>query len=985
MSRSGHAEGPGGPSSASMGRRHHLLDSSAPSGGRRRLAAIAGVAALLAVTTACGPAPTIGSDEPEPQTLVASAAYAEANPDVDQQARLASLQRAIDDLRSRTASGWHGRQDDVTGYLAELAGGRYAAETQGADPTATATAFLADYAEDLFGVEAGEISVPTEGEDAAPGGGQTETVLRAEQVVGTVPVLDATLLFAVGGDTSQARLNSVRGRVYPGLDVGTDPTITAQQARRQVKRLTHGQVLDPPRLVVLPTGTGTLAWEVGVFAAGQSDSGIQLSDGNYYLDAADGALLEVRPTTAELATPSLFSKALSQGNSRVSRRLSKMLLEQLQQPPQGDVVEVTGTAPYLGRVAGQGLRTNQGVELIDVTTPTYQSSTGKGGIYTFTAEDTSDTSRLPGKQFLSRNGTEITDPDAIGAHVVSRIVYDYYASIGRASWDGKGASMLSTVNFADGQYCNAFFSGQLRQMVYGNPCVGPGGKMELVTLDVTGHEVTHGVTDSSSALIYTGQSGALNEAFSDYFGNVIGDRYYQRDSSTLGEDGCQGVTQEQPLCRNTSKGVLATRDMLNGNTMEDYLNLLDPPTRWSILVGANINDSGGVHLNSAIWNNALWTIRTRVAQIDGKPAFQSGLARDFDLIVYYALTRLLGPTSTMVDAANAVKETAAKAGADQVIIRVAKEVFDQNQLCSGCADFGPLVGDIVSKAPHQEITAAVSGQNVAWINAAGSIGGQPTVSSGIATSPITYDLAWAGDNLLTSENGPDGNDSIMLRKKGGGATKLDNLSMSTYLAGLAGSEDGAAWWVAENNTLSYVDKTGQVTRAKINGLGSDSIISLGAGGGTVAAGTEQGRVLMWQPGGQISQIGAMQGAVFSVGAHGDHVIALDTSASADVFDSQGRRTHLSDAAYPYGAAMSAEYAVFPVAVGSLQGGVSDALGGRYPDTDLFVYSLATNKIYSPLRERGQQGFPSLSGRTLVWQDSILGGDDIMSAQLPGGL
>ncbi len=43
-------------------------------------------------------------------------------------------------------------------------------------------------------------------------------------------------------------------------------------------------------------------------------------------------------------------------------------------------------------------------------------------------------------------------------------------------------------------------------------------------------------------------------------------------------------------------------------------------------------------LNSAIWNNALWTIRTQLAKIDGKPANESQLAHDFDLIVYSTLT-----------------------------------------------------------------------------------------------------------------------------------------------------------------------------------------------------------------------------------------------------------------------------------------------------------------------------------------------------------
>ena len=120
-------------------------------------------------------------------------------------------------------------------------------------------------------------------------------------------------------------------------------------------------------------------------------------------------------------------------------------------------------------------------------------------------------------------------------------------------------------------------------------------------------------------------------------------------------------------------------------------------------------------------------------------------------------------------------------------------------------------------------------------------------------------------------------------------------------------------------------------------------------------------------------------------AYGDHVVAIDGNQSADAFGTDGSSTHLSDFAFPFGAAASAEYAVFPVAVDSLPGGVSEAIGGRMPDTDLYLYSFATNKIYSPLKERGQQGFPSISGNRLVWQDGVFGGDDIMEVRLPSGL
>jgi Zn-dependent metalloprotease len=873
----------------------------------------------------------------------------------------------------------------VTGYLGELSGGRYSAAdadgadgADGADAAATATAFLDEYAEDMFGVPADAVAVPATGEQDAGG----STVLRAPQEIAGVPVLDGGLVMTVGGDDQQARLNVVRGRVFPDLDVSTDPRLTPRLARREVIRLTQGQVKGRPRLVVLPRDTGKLAWELNVFAAGTSDAGVQLSDGYYYLDAANGALLEVRPATAELAAPMVFSKLLSKGSTKVSRRLTKMMLASLE-APQGQPVDVSGTAPFLGQVTAKGLQTGQGVALIDTTTPSYQASSGKGGIYTFTADGSSSQSALPGRQYVE-GSTQITDPDAIGAQKVSRIVYDYYAGIGRNSWDGKGASLLSTVNFSDGQFCNAFFSSALQQMVYGNPCEGQsGGNMQLVTLDVTGHEITHGVTDSTSNLNYTGQSGALNESFSDYFGNVIGDRYYQKDSATLGEDACQTANGPQRLCQQNPSGALATRYMLNGNTFDDYLNVIDPPFRWGVAVG-QITDNGGVHLNSSIWNNALWTIRSQLAKIDNKPGYQSPLARDFDLVVYYTLTHQLNPNSSMLDAANAVKDTAVKAGADASIIRVAKEVFDQTGLCAGCYNPGPIVGDIVSNKSQSEVNPVVSGNDIAWINPVGGPG-TPSVSSGLASNPMTYDIAWAGDALVTMELA-DGGEAVVLHQKGGKTTKLDNLQFSTFLAGLGGGEDGAAWWTAENNTMSYVDSAGQVTRVKINGLGGDDVTSMSAGGGTVGFGTRQGRVGYWKPGtNEVSQIGTMGGPVLSVAAYGDNVVAIDATQSADSFGTDGSTAHLSDFAFPFGAAASAEYAVFPVAVDSLPGGVSEAIGGRMPDTDLYLYSFATHKIYNALEERGQQGFPSISGDRLVWQDGVFGGDDIMEVRLPSGL
>ena len=53
--------------------------------------------------------------------------------------------------------------------------------------------------------------------------------------------------------------------------------------------------------------------------------------------------------------------------------------------------------------------------------------------------------------------------------------------------------------------------------------------------------------------------------------------------------------------------------MLNGNDFDDYLRVLDPGFRLQFL-GYSSQDHGGVHYNSAIWNNALWSIRVQPGQ-----------------------------------------------------------------------------------------------------------------------------------------------------------------------------------------------------------------------------------------------------------------------------------------------------------------------------------------------------------------------------------
>ena len=81
-------------------------------------------------------------------------------------------------------------------------------------------------------------------------------------------------------------------------------------------------------------------------------------------------------------------------------------------------------------------------------------------------------------------------------------------------------------------YNNAYWNGS--QMAYGD---GDGSNFVELSgdLDVVGHELSHGVTDATSDLIYQNESGALNEAFSDIMGTAI-EFYYGSGNWTIGED-----------------------------------------------------------------------------------------------------------------------------------------------------------------------------------------------------------------------------------------------------------------------------------------------------------------------------------------------------------------------------------------------------------------------------------------------------------------
>ena len=142
-----------------------------------------------------------------------------------------------------------------------------------------------------------------------------------------------------------------------------------------------------------------------------------------------------------------------------------------------------------------------------------------------------------------KNGTIFSSPDTsfgdgtngnresagADAHYGSQKTWDYFkTSHGRAGIFGTGAGSFSRVHYGK-NYVNAFWDGT--KMTYGD---GDGVDFgPLVSLDVAGHEMTHGVTEHTAGLTYSGESGGLNEATSDIFGSMV--EFYSANASDPGD------------------------------------------------------------------------------------------------------------------------------------------------------------------------------------------------------------------------------------------------------------------------------------------------------------------------------------------------------------------------------------------------------------------------------------------------------------------
>jgi zinc metalloprotease ZmpA len=250
------------------------------------------------------------------------------------------------------------------------------------------------------------------------------------------------------------------------------------------------------------------------------------------------------------------------------------------------------------QAAGDGKSLYSGTVPLQTTQSgsTYQlKDAARGNTYTGDAANKTDLcflticlSRAPSTVFTDADnhwGTGATSDRAtaaVDAQYGTDVTWDYYKNVhGRNGIAGDGKGSYNRVHYGT-NYNNAFWDDSCFCMTYGD---GDGTQLgPLVSLDVAGHEMSHGVTSKTAALTYSGESGGLNEATSDIFGTLV--EFYAGNSSDTGD-------------------YLIGEKIVRSGFGRDALRYMDKPSKdgnsadsWSSSVG-NLD----VHYSSGVANH----------------------------------------------------------------------------------------------------------------------------------------------------------------------------------------------------------------------------------------------------------------------------------------------------------------------------------------------------------------------------------------------
>ncbi len=389
----------------------------------------------------------------------------------------------------------------------------------------------------LSGDEAARYTVPDNAHEkwrTTLPGGRTQT--RYQQMVGDASVFGGQVTVI---RNATGRTESVIGAYFPGLKPTNDKKLEKKDARASVES------------------------KIGKGGKWSNELRIEPRDGRlfYQVESIRDDSRPVRWVNADNGKVIKSFDSLAHGEGTGVKGDTKTIL----------------TTP--GDAGGFALRSADGRQITytaDNTTKSATLMTDADDLWNFNTGPMTGKSQAPG----------------VDAQFYANVVDDFYRdTFGRDSIDGNGMQIISVVHW-DKKYCNASWNGAY--MKYGDGD-GPGCLPLSGGLDVDGHELTHGVTEFTSGLIYENDSGALNEGFSDMMGNTI-EFYAQRNN--LDPAGKPDFRIGEDVINSQTPATAGFRNMGDPAEFGDPDHMVDKYT--------GSEDGGGVHTNSGIANHAYY-------------------------------------------------------------------------------------------------------------------------------------------------------------------------------------------------------------------------------------------------------------------------------------------------------------------------------------------------------------------------------------------
>jgi Zn-dependent metalloprotease len=488
--------------------------------------------------------------------------------------------------------------------------------------------------------------------------------------------------------------------------------------------------------------------------------------------------------------------------------------------------DATGTAntQYSGTRSIHTNLNGSSYELKDLFRPmnisTYNlnhATSGTGTLYT-----DADNTWGDGANYISGGSTTAANGQtaAVDAHYGIEVTYDFYKNMfGRNGIDNANRATYSRVHYSS-SYDNAFWDDTCFCMTYGD---GSSFK-SLESLDVAGHEMSHGVCANSANLTYSGEPGGLNESNSDILGNMV--ELYSRSGNTLPSSAA-----------NTDNCWLVGEQLASTPLRYMYKPSLDGASKdaWSSTLGSlNVHYSSGP-------NNRMFFFLSQGAATSGNysstytPAGFTGIGPAKAAQIWYRaltvyLTSSSNYTAARAAAINAAKDLYGAGGAEEAAAWNAYAAINVGAAWSGG-----------TTTPAPSITSQPANQTVA----AGATATFTVTASG--TAPLSYQWRKNGASVsgatsasyttpatTTADNGATF--SVVVTNSAGSATS-NNATLTVTSGGGGGTElitnggfeSGATGWTGTTGSIGTF--SGQTAHsgtkyAWLDGYGSSHTESL---------------------------------------------------------------------------------------------------------------------------------------------------------------